>query len=213
MSISHKKLPGLEEDKVLALVETVLAAHNVDGVELLYRGDRDGKVLILTIEKPGTKRTGDGITVDLCAEMSRELSEKFDETDLIPDNYRLEVGSPGVERPLYVRSDYERFAGQEVKLKLCEPSQLEGFLGQKTVRGLLYGLDKEGRVEVSTDHGNLSFGLEEIASAHLVFSWNQAGRSSRHKKRPPARNPKTSESKSGGLNRLSKDSRTQQRSK
>lgn len=213
MPISHLRLPGLDEAKILALVEPVLSAHQVDGVELMFRGDRDGKVLILTIEKPGAQKTGEGITVDLCAEMSRDLSEKFDELDVIPGNYRLEVGSPGVERPLYLPSDYHRFRGQEVKLKLHEPSDKEGFIGQKTVRGVLFGLDPDGRAELSTDHGNLSFSLDEISSARLVFSWNQSGRSSRHKKRPPARNLKTSEPRSSGKPRLAKDSRTQERSK
>lgn len=184
MAIAHTKLPGLDQEKVLALVEPVLSTHRVDGVELMFRGDRDGKVLVLTIEKPGTQRTGEGITIDLCTEISRKLSELFDEAEAIPGNYRLEVGSPGVERQLYVAGDYQRFAGQEVKVTLVDPSEQEGFIGQKTVRGTLFGLDEGGRVVLETDHGNIPFLLNEISSARLVFNWNQPKRSSGRRRRP-----------------------------
>lgn len=176
MTIAHTKLPGLDAPRVLAIVEPVLAAHRVDGVELVWRGDKDGKVLVLTIEKPGAQRTGDGITIDLCTEISRELSAVFDETDVISGNYRLEVGSPGVERKLYLPDDYRRFAGQEIKVRLSEPSELDGFLGQKTIRGTLFGLNEEGLVGLETDHGNISLSLDEISSAQLVFTWGQPKR-------------------------------------
>ncbi len=178
MTIAHTKLPGLDAPRVLAIVEPVLAAHRVDGVELLWRGDKDGKVLVLTIEKPGSTRTGDGITIDLCTEISRQLSAAFDETEVIAGRYRLEVGSPGVERRLYLPDDYRRFAGQEVKVKLSEPSELDGFVGQKTIRGTLFGLDDDGRMVLETDHGNITLSLDEISSAQLVFTWGQPKRAS-----------------------------------
>jgi ribosome maturation factor RimP len=176
MSIAHTKLPGLDEAKILAMVEPVLATHREDGVELVLRGERGGRVLMLTIEKPGTQRTGEGITIEICTEISRKISEAFDESDAIPGNYRLEVGSPGVERQLYLKEDYERFAGQEVKVKLNEPSTREGFIGQKTIRGTLFGLDEEGRVVLETDHGTIPLPFSEISVARLVFSWNQPKR-------------------------------------
>src|SRR5690606_18370122 len=111
---AHTKLSGLDQEKILALVEPVLSAHRVDGVELIWRGDREGRVLSLTIEKPGSKRTGDGITLDLCTEISRNLSAAFEETDVISGTYRLELGSPGVDRPLYLEDDYRLFAGQQI---------------------------------------------------------------------------------------------------
>lgn len=182
MSIAYKKLPGVDEAKLLALVEPILATHRVDGVELIFRGDRGGKVLVLTIEKPGTQRTGDGITIDLCTEISRKISLGLDEADILPGNYRLEVGSPGVERQLYSRADYERFAGQEIKVKLHEASTFEGFVGQKTIRGNLFGLNEAGLVVLETDHGAISIEMESISSARLVFSWNQPKRSAGRKR-------------------------------
>jgi ribosome maturation factor RimP len=184
MTIAHTKLSGLDQEKVLAIVEPILNAHRVDGVELIWRGDREGRVLALTIEKPGSQRTGDGITLDLCTEISRSLSAAFDEIEVISGHYRLEVGSPGVDRPLYLEDDYRRFAGQEVKVKLTEPSTLEGFVGQRMIRGTLFGFDETGRVVLETDHGNITLAFDQISSARLVFSWNQSKRSSGRRKRP-----------------------------
>ena len=81
---------------------------------------RGGRVLELTIERPGT-RARRRHHLDLCAEISRDLSAALDVADCIPQRYRLEVGSPGVERALYRARDYERFAGQAARLKLKEP--------------------------------------------------------------------------------------------
>jgi ribosome maturation factor RimP len=121
MSIAFVKLPGLSSERVLSLVEPVLRAHRVEGVELVWRSDRHGWLLELTIEHPDAKIPGQGITVDLCSEISRDLSAALDVTDLIGPRYRLEVGSPGVERALYRAEDYRRFSGQPAKIKLKRP--------------------------------------------------------------------------------------------
>src|SRR5258705_8564413 len=112
MTIAHVKLPGLDRERVLAAVTPILAAHRVDGVELIFKTDRGGWVLELNIERPGERLPGAGITVDLCGEISRELSAALDVADCIPHRYRLEGGSPGVKRALYRRADYQRVSGQ-----------------------------------------------------------------------------------------------------
>ncbi len=200
MVIAHKKLSGLDEDKILALVEPVLASHRVDAVELIWRGDRSGQVLELTLEKPGSKRSGEGITIELCSTVSRELSAAFDEAGAIPQQYSLEVGSPGVERALYLPGDYERFAGQEVKVKTKEPLQDEGFVGQKLVRGVLFGVEEGDRVILQTEQGNLSLPLAAISSARLVFSWNQNAKKTGRTKRPSGGDPKPRKNKRSSEN-------------
>lgn len=200
MTIAHTQLPGLDAPKVLAIVEPVLASHHVDGVELIFRGDKDGKVLLLSIEKPGTQRTGDGITIDLCTEISRALSAAFDETEVIGGRYRLEVGSPGVDRKLYLADDYRRFAGQEVKITLSVPLDIEGFSGQKTIRGNLFGLDEKGRVVVETDHGEIALTFEQILSTRLVFTWGKPKRSTGRAKRPTSAGARRRNSKRSSEN-------------
>jgi ribosome maturation factor RimP len=171
MTIALVKLPGLDRERVLAAVTPILAAHRVDAVELVFKTDRGGWLLELTIEKPGERLPGAGITVDLCSEISRELSMALDVADCIPQRYRLEVGSPGVERALYSLSDYERFSGQPAKLKLKQPRNSE-----YVIIGTLSGVSPEQRVTVQTERGELvELGVDEIDNGHLVFDWKSGG--------------------------------------
>src|SRR5882724_5867388 len=190
MTIAHEKLPGLDRERVLAAVTPILAAHRVDGVELHFKTDRGGWVLELTIEKAGERLPGAGITVDLCGEISRELSAALDVADCIPHRYRLEVGSPGVERALYNVADYERFAGQAAKLKLKKPRNSEYVLS-----GTLNGLSPEKRVVIQTERGELiELSLDEIDNGHLVFDWKTGAKRSGGPK--AARRPHSREQRS-----------------
>jgi ribosome maturation factor RimP len=185
MTIAHEKLPGLDRERVLAAVTPILAAHRVDGVELHFKTDRGGWVLELTIERPGERMPGAGITVDLCSEISRELSAALDVADCIPHRYRLEVGSPGVERALYSLGDYERFAGQPAKLKLKQPRNSE-----YVIIGALHGLSPEKRVVIQTERGELiELSLDEIDNGHLVFDWKSGGSRSGGARAPGPRRP------------------------
>ncbi|MDF3069830.1 MAG: hypothetical protein K0R38_5431 [Polyangiaceae bacterium] len=171
MTIAHEKLPGLDRERVVAAVEPILAAHRVDAVELVFKTDRSGWVLELTLEKSGERMPGAGITLELCSDISREVSAALDVADCIPHRYRLEVGSPGVERALYNLSDYERFSGQPAKLKLKQPRNSE-----YTIIGTLQGVSPEKRVTIQTERGELvELSLEEIDNGHLVFDWKTSG--------------------------------------
>ena len=192
MTIAHEKLPGLDRERVLAAVIPILAAHRVDGVELVFKTDRGGWVLELTIEKPNERLPGAGITVDLCGEISRELSAALDVADCIPHRYRLEVGSPGVERALYGAGDYERFSGQPAKVKLKQPRNSEYY-----VTGLLQGLSPEKRVQVQTERGELvELSLDEIDNGHLVFDWKSGASRPGGPRSPSVRRPNGREQRS-----------------
>ncbi len=187
MSIAFIKLPGLNSEKIVSLVEPVLRAHRVEGVELVWRSDQHGWLLELTIERPEAKITGQGITVDLCSEISRDISAALDLAEAIGPSYRLEVGSPGVERSLYRLEDYQRFAGQGAKLKLVEMLGDDSpWVGQRVLLGQLLGLDEQERVILETEKGVLSFSLSQIESAHLLFDWNKKPRVAGKGRRPSA---------------------------
>lgn len=171
MRIAHEKLDGLPRERVLAAITPVLTAHGVDCVELVWKTERGSRVLEVTLEQPGTKDPGAGVTLELCTEVSRDLSAALDVADCIPQSYNLQVGSPGVERALYLRDDYVRFAGQLARLKLKAPVR-----NQYVVRGRLNGLDDEGRVVLEDEQGELvTLDFENIDSARLVFEWKTAG--------------------------------------
>jgi ribosome maturation factor RimP len=171
MRIAHEKLDGLPRERVVGAVLPVLDAHGVDCVELCWKTDRGSRVLEVTVEKPGVKDPGSGVTLELCTEISRDLSAALDVADCIGQSYRLEVGSPGVERTLYGAEDFARFSGQAARLKLRVPQR-----GQYVVIGRLSGLDETGRVVFEDERGELvSIELAEIESARLVFQWKTPG--------------------------------------
>jgi ribosome maturation factor RimP len=159
-----EKLPGLDRDKVVAAIDPALAAHGFEGVELIWRTDNRGWVLYLTIERPDSREPGSGVTLDDCSELSRDLSVALDVAEAIKNAYRLEVGSPGVERQLYRTAEYARFAGKPARIKLREALD-----GEWTLRGVLMGLDEQGRILIDTDSGVFSLDFERIQSGQLVL--------------------------------------------
>lgn len=182
MQVAHEKLNGLDRDRLMAVLEPVLAAHGVDAVEVIWRSDQRGWVLYLTVEQPGAPEPGEGVTLDLCSEISRDLSAALDVADVIPGRYRLEVGSPGIERALYGPKDYSRFAGHRAKFKLGEPLE-----GRRALSGELRGLDDSGRIVVETDRGEERVDPEHVREARLVFEWKARAAEQAPKKSGPNR--------------------------
>jgi ribosome maturation factor RimP len=170
MQVAYEKLNGIDRDRLHAVLEPVLLAHGVEAIELTWQTDDKGWLLSLTIEKPGHSWPGEGVTVDLCADISRDLSVSLDVMGIMPHKYRLEVGSPGLERSLYRVEDYARFAGCNVRLKLREP-----ILGQSVLRTKLCGLDTEGKIIIETENGQRALAPELIQTGRLVFDWNKPG--------------------------------------
>src|SRR3546814_12597059 len=81
------------------------------------------------------------LTIDDCAALSRRISELFDEIDPIEEAYRLEVSSPGIDRPLTRLSDFADWTGHEARISLVEPQD-----GRKQFTGTLKGRSEERRV-------------------------------------------------------------------
>jgi ribosome maturation factor RimP len=121
-------------------------------------------LLCLYIDKEG------GVTLDDCANFSRELSTILDVEDVIPTAYRLEVSSPGLDRPLKKKDDFIRFAGQMVKVKmhsLLDPDA-RGYT-RKTFVGILHGAEGEHVVVEQSDStgGNVLLPLRDIDKANI----------------------------------------------
>lgn len=150
------------ETRVMALAEPLC---NQEGAELVavewQKAGRDWTLrLYIDCE--------DGVGHELCAKVSRVVGAALDEEDFIEPSYNLEVSSPGLERPLIKPTDFQRFAGEDVSVKLFAAKD-----GQKQFYGRLEGYtEAEGVVllEENTDK-RLVFALEEIAKAHLVFKF------------------------------------------
>ena len=102
--------------------------------------------------------------VDDCTDITHTVSALLDVADPIEHAYVLEVSSPGIDRPLVRREDYERFLGFEAKLELAAPMD-----GRKRFRGRLIGLE-EDRVRVNLGAEVVELPLQRIAKAKLVLT-------------------------------------------
>ncbi|MDR3579290.1 MAG: ribosome maturation factor RimP [Oryzomonas sp.] len=143
----------------------ILESLGMELVDIEFaRAGRDG-VLRLFIDKEG------GVTLDDCADVSRELSAILDVEDVIPGHYSLEVSSPGLDRPLKKPADYERFVGRLVKVRTFEALPDDAGNKRKTFIGHLLGL-VDGNVAVKLSEGqSASIPLEKIAKANLEFEF------------------------------------------
>lgn len=164
MSKALVDLPAIE-----ALVAPVCSAQGVELVCVQFAVEQGGPVLRVLIELPNAetlpKGTG-GVTLESCTRVSREVSPLLDEKadHLLPPAYRLEVSSPGIERPLVGARDFERYAGREVKVSVKTP-----ILQRKTFTGKLLGL-RDQQVALQIEHEEeLVLPIQDIAKAHLVF--------------------------------------------
>lgn len=167
---AFEKIPGLPRERILDVITPVLRAHGLAGVELVWRSDSQGRVLSLTVEAAGATAPGAGVTLDVCSRVSRDLSTALDVSELIAGNYRLEVGSPGLERRLYTLAEYDRFKGRLAKLKLAEP-----IAGEYVLSGKLEGVDSEGRVLLSAREAQHALELGQIRTGQLVVDWQGMG--------------------------------------
>lgn len=118
-------------------------------------GGRDG-VLRVFIDKP------EGIAVEDCEVVSRQLSAILDVEDPLPGHYTLEVSSPGLDRKLTKPEHFQRFTGETIRVKLRFPLD-----GRRNFRGALRTADDE-KIEVEVDGELHSLQLSTIESARLV---------------------------------------------
>ncbi len=136
-------------ERVRETAARVAAGYGLDIFDVQFRREASGMVLRVRLDRAGAAATADeSVSVDDCARVSRDLSAIFDVDDVVPTAYTLEVSSPGLDRPLRLVADYERFVGRRAKVVLREPID-----GQTFFRGRLAGLDEHGVITIETDDG------------------------------------------------------------
>lgn len=155
-------------EKVRLLAEPVLASLHLELVDLEFKHEGRDWFLRFFIDKDG------GVTLDDCSAFSHEIGALLEVEDLIEPAYRLEVSSPGLDRPLKKPADYERFTGHLVKIKTFEKLDPDGRgHSRKTFVGVLLGLqDGVVRIEQNDKRGGVAaFPLSGIAKANLEFEF------------------------------------------
>ena len=143
------------------LIEPEVKALGYDLVRLAMIGGTSDPTLQVMAERPDTRQ----LALADCERISRRLSELLDLADPIQGSYRLEVSSPGIDRPLTRLKDYQDWAGFEARVSLGEQRE-----GRKQFAGTLQGLDSD-RVKLTDKSGHehlLPF--PEISSAKLLLT-------------------------------------------
>jgi ribosome maturation factor RimP len=142
--------------KVQEIAERVAIDHGLELVHAEVAGPENKPIVRVFIDKP------QGVTHDDCSQVSLHLGTILDVEDFIHASYTLEVSSPGLERGLYKRADYERFAGSDAKMKTRLPIN-----GQRNFRGRLLGLDGNEVLFDDRTNGKVKIPLEIIKEAKL----------------------------------------------
>ena len=149
-----------------ALIEPEAKALGFDLVRVKMFGGQSDPTLQVMAERPDTRQ----LTIDDCADLSRRISDAFDALeeagrDPIDHAYRLEVSSPGIDRPLTRAKDYADWAGHEAKVTLTEKVD-----GRKQLNGNLAGIDGDQVTIDVRGHQPMTVALALISDAKLVIT-------------------------------------------
>jgi len=144
-------------EQIKELIEPTVTALGLElwGVELLQQSK--SSLLRIYIERE------EGVAIEDCEKVSRQVSALLDVEDPIAGEYTLEVSSPGVERPLFTAEQFAQYVGSEVKLKLRSPIQ-----GSRKFKGLIAKVDGSA-INLHADELDVSLDHSEVEKANIVF--------------------------------------------
>lgn len=138
-------------EEIKRIVESILTDPSQFLVDVVLSSRNGPKKVLIVID-------GDnGITIDDCGNISRELSKAFDDSALLDESYMLEVSTPGLDHPLKLKRQYRKNIGRKLKVKLAE----------KIVEGQLLNVE-ENEITLSQETGNGK--NKETTTVHIPFS-------------------------------------------
>lgn len=153
--------PATINAKLNAIIAPVVADLGFDLVRIQLSGKPGDMTLQVMAEDPATGQ----LTLEECAAISRALDLPLEESDPIESEYALEVSSPGIDRPLTRRGDWDKWQGHEVRLKLDPPVD-----GRARAHGVIGGLHDDMVTLEIKSVGAIELPFAAIASAKLVLT-------------------------------------------
>ncbi|MCN4143831.1 MAG: ribosome maturation factor RimP [Thiohalomonas sp.] len=150
---------AIKTQKLENLLEPVVTSMNYEFVGLEYPSQGRHSILRVYID------TEQGVGVDDCADVSRQLSAVLDVEDPIASEYSLEISSPGLNRPLFKLPQYAQFIGEDLKFKTIRP-QLEN--GQRKFKGTIKAVENNNVIFEIEDHQMLTVAFSDIDSANII---------------------------------------------
>ncbi len=148
-------------DTLYPMVEDVVDSEGMELVDVVYRREPHGWVVRLLIDKEG------GVTIDDCSLISSQVSDLLDVKDIIPHGYKLEVSSPGVNRPLKRAKDYMKHKGETVRVKTAAPIE-----NRKNFKGRLIDY-ADGMVHLDIGDSVICIPHANVSKAHVEYNFNK----------------------------------------
>ena len=148
--------PRLTE--IQALVEPILTDREMELVELTTRPHGGQQLIRLLVDRIG------GVTVEQCAQVNRRIGEALETANLIEGSYTVEVSSPGLDRPLISKRDFERALGEDVVLTASDENRT------KEWQGMLLAF-QHGAIVLKTGGGNVTVPWERVRMAKKALRW------------------------------------------
>ena len=145
-------------DKIEKYLQSLLGTLGLELFDLQFRREGHGWVLRVFIDSK------EGVTLDHCSDVSRQLGHYLDVEDFIDHPYHLEVSSPGLERPLRSLGEFQRFLGEKARVRLHDAVD-----GVKVYEGVIEDIIGE-RIQLQlADGGFIQFSFEQINKARLAI--------------------------------------------
>ena len=140
-------------DDIRRVAGPILDAEGAELVELILHRHGAQALIRLLVDKVG------GVTIQLCSRLNRLVGQALDEANLMDTRYTLEVSSPGLDRPLVSKRDFERAIGEELELEVRDETQ-----SIRLVKGTLLSVQDEA-VVITTRAGNVTIPSAQIQRA------------------------------------------------
>lgn len=147
------------KDVVAALAQPIVEEHGLELVDVEWVREGKDWFLRVYIYKQ------DGVSIDDCVAVNRELEKQLDKLDPIKDPYVLEVSSPGLDRPFRTDKDFERYKGSEVEVQLYQPEN-----GKKVFEGKLVGLI-DGQIVICVGSEEVAFAKDVVATVKRTIKF------------------------------------------
>jgi ribosome maturation factor RimP len=155
---SHEKF--LTEAK--EIICEIAAQQGLELIDVEYQREPGGWVLRVLVDRQPA-----GVTIGDCTDISREIADVLEVKDIMAFPYRLEVSSPGVNRPLKKAQDYLRYLGETVSVTTAEPLG-----GRKHFKGKLTGL-QDGLIGILIDGQDFTVPLAAVHKAHVEYDFDR----------------------------------------
>jgi ribosome maturation factor RimP len=158
----------IETSALNEIVEPVCRSHGLELVQVVQTTEHGKAILRIMIDRAGSERgPGFGVTLADCQAVSRDLAPALEAHEPMGGAYLLEVSSPGLDRPLVRRVDYERFIGSEIKVQTHGPVPDGRGGDRRKFQGTLLGVEADG-IRVAMEGREFSLRFDAIAKANVV---------------------------------------------